>query len=246
VPERIVLKKPTENGGETHSTLESTQTEWLDIGGEEGSKYLIGVVIRRKIKEALTAHYFVKKFPENSRMNLNSLKELCRVYVVLARKGYPVPQTARYIKNENRLRLVLSDMTEGGAYWVWGINTNPTAEEQRTLLAMNLTQSDVDSIKAQSYALADRAEADKVWLAFHSYHLRKHKTTGKVEVILLDLDRLALRQDMKTLRNGSKGVAFEFFHRFLGELNYLGGTPPRDDSWERAKRLARRFLAKVF
>lgn len=193
MPENIILKKSVTGGGETTVVVQVIDEKDLPIGGAEGGKRLLSVQIHRRLREFLTAQYFVKEFLPNPHMNLKVIKEVCLAYRVLFKKRYPVPETARYFIRDGKVTLVLSDMTEGGKYYVWGINDKPTSEDEKTFAEMNISQEDLISIRRQLRDLSAKASEDNIRLVDYNYQLKKHKMTGEIKVILLDLDKYTLR-----------------------------------------------------
>lgn len=119
-----------------------TDFSQLDVGGVEGNKLLGNVEISRF---GVNGQFVFKEYCyQNTKDNFQQKKEyveaIFRSYVLLRKKGYPVPQTVRMVhdKDSRKIYLAMSDMTHGGEYRVWGSSGNMTSSQDRELENMQL------------------------------------------------------------------------------------------------------------
>ncbi len=176
---------------EKSSQIFLSQQEVMDVGGYEGEKQRVRVAVISKSEERTRdAGMYVTKTPVSN--GIDNLHLLAESYQFLRKKGYPVPRTARYMLNKSNMyksSLLLSDMTENGAYQIWGYNDDVEDRHYQALRDMKLSDEDMSEIRKLSYALARKADDDNILLFFHYYHVKKNATTGKIDICLLDVDK---------------------------------------------------------
>ncbi len=112
-----------------------------------------------------------------------------KIYNKARKQGFPVPHTTRFFLTKHyEPALLMTDMTYGGKYKIWGFNDNPTKKEIKDLKEMQLTPDDLTRIKSLSEQIKENAIRRNRHIGFQNYHIRKNIKTGEVDVVLLDLD----------------------------------------------------------
>jgi hypothetical protein len=166
-------------------------TEVLEIGGAEGKKYHL-----RFNNPRLTDQRADRNLPETLQLFLKEhhetrtpeyMRSLVAFYAKLRNKGYPVPKTVRLIEYGGKSYLAMSDISENGKYLVWGYSDDMTDHQYDDLKEMNLTPEEIQTIAGSVTHICERATQDDVEVYAHLFHIRKEKSTGKVDVMLLDL-----------------------------------------------------------
>lgn len=159
------------------------------VGGREGKKFHLKVEIPFWKDGVLKTYelFFVVKEVAWSPLALSRPEDFVKTYFDLYTKGYPVPATVRYFQDEGRNFIAMSDMKENNAYWLWGYNDYSLPSDNDDLRAMNLTYANVQWIKSQVLELEEQSRKDTLNFEYHNYQLRKHKETGELSVILLDI-----------------------------------------------------------
>lgn len=164
----------------------------LDLGGVEGNKFRGTVELPRS---DVHGKFFFKEYPyQNSEDNFQQKKEYVEAifwsYVLLRKKGYPVPQTVRMVHNRSsrKIYLVMSDMTQGEKYRVWGSSGHMTSSQDRELKSMQLFNGDLQCVFDQAQKWARKAAEDSLFISRWSYHIIQHKNTRQLSICLLDVD----------------------------------------------------------
>jgi len=143
---------------------------FLPVGGNEGAKSLTELRNPRYIfgREdiAPTLIFISKEYPANKK---DCVMDIVNAYEVLREKGYPVPNTIRYYERDKTVNLLMSDMTEGGKYKIWGFSDFSSPEQQAELESMALTDKDILNIQELVFELSNKATNDGL-LSFYFYH----------------------------------------------------------------------------
>lgn len=166
--------------------LRITKIEPLKVGGKEGPKHRI-TTEAKEVEGTREKAFFVSKEYHGK------LKHLAYASVkgndLLRDHGFPVPRKVICLENEGVAYVVMSDVTDGGRFQIWGYSDKMTPEQIEELKAMNLSADDVKDIAEKAKKYADQAAADDLMLLFMHYHVRKEVETGKIDLVFLDVDK---------------------------------------------------------
>lgn len=164
----------------------------LLTGGREGSKFRTQLINPRhregKTDISGTLTFISKEYKAYERETVLGILD---AYQFLRSRGYPVPSTTRYYEKVGRVNLLMSDMTEGGKYKIWGPSGNMSHGQLDELRSMSLTKDDIISIQKKVSDLSSRAAEDRVMLFTGFYHIRKNISTGEIDIVLLDVEKLS-------------------------------------------------------
>lgn len=201
----ITLEKPifsadgTQTGSKTNAYQVTRDSGLvLPVGGMEGKKQQINILNPRKTtdnsKEVSRELLFISKEFKTKQEVL----DIIRANNILREKGYPVPQVCRYFEKDGKHHLLMSDMTEGGKYSIWGPNDNMSMEQKNTLDSMNIYHESREDIEQQITQLARKGLGDGIYLSAGAYHIRKDQTTEKYHIVLLDINLQILDDPINT------------------------------------------------
>jgi len=183
--DRIIelVKNPTLPNEKTIK-VDVLKEENIGVGGAEGVKFGIHFELKNKFKtrEAKLITKRLRYFKGVEAPNL------VNAYKTAHKEGFITPETVRYTKEGEDDILMMSDMSEGGKYIIWGYNDHSTKKEHAAYRELNLSKSDIQEIKSQGMKYVEKANSLDRSLWFYNYHIRKDKETGKLELFLLDLD----------------------------------------------------------
>jgi len=158
----------------------------LPLGGKEGRKFFTPLVnprYREGRKDVSPELGFISK--EDAMVDKSVY--MIPIYNLLRKKGYPVPATTRYFEKDGHTYLMMTDMTEGGKYKIWGYSDDMSKEQIKDLNSLNLNEDDIAQIQKMALTFADRADKDNITLPYWTYHVRKNLRTGKLDIVFLDL-----------------------------------------------------------
>jgi len=164
----------------------------MGVGGYYGSEELKFFVLLRVLRAERfkDTRFAGKEFKE---LEEDEVKELIRVYDTVRRVGLPVPPTTRYFETKDcKPAILMTDMTEGGKYRLWGYNERSSSKECETFRSMELTKEEVIKIKESSQNVMELASKNNIYLRFHNYHVRQRIETRDLDEVLLDLDETNL------------------------------------------------------
>jgi hypothetical protein len=228
----IDLVKPAGEGSSRTFHVPATALDAMSVGGREGKKYKM-VVENPLAASDLSLHrgelvFVIKAYETFTPINLARLEAIARSYTELFKRGYPTPSTARVFVHEDRCYLAMSDMTEDGAYLLWGYNDYPTKEEIITLREMNITADDMKEIKQQALRIAEKATDDGIIIHWASYHVRRHRQTQAIQVILLDVGtRVWDGYNTQEVVSGNQSAVSMFLNELTTRLQARPGAKPQ-------------------
>lgn len=159
----------------------------LPIGGGEGLKYRFRITNPRfqsGSREPFLC-FFVKQYRY---LDDDTPELLTREYARLRQQGFPVPPTVRRMNIKDKQYLVMTDMTYGGRYLIWGYSDRMSFKQLQDLSDMHLTQSDMITINNLVDGLFSLALANNFMVRAHYLHIRKDKETGNIDIIVLDIN----------------------------------------------------------
>jgi hypothetical protein len=210
----INLHKPAGAGRERSTTVQ-TALELLPVGGSEGPKFRLAIADPRgSNRDELT--FVAKGFDSDPSLKLPYLEAVARTYARFLALGYPVPRTARVFEHNGIPYLAMSDMTANGEYLIWGYNNDDTEAEAASLWAMDLSPAEVREVKSRVLQLADQATADYIAIGWATYHVRKHRRTGQIDVVLLDIHPWMLTERVKRDAESTNAIESKcFLNEFL-------------------------------
>lgn len=163
----------------------------LPVGGAEGRKVITKVFLgkntsRSEQRQRKSHPLVLKEYPKNFD-SIQTLVGIAAGYRTLRKLGLMVPDVVRYWKSNDKLYLVMSDLSEGGKKLIWGHSDGMTQSQSNELQVMKLSENDLSTIYAQLTEIAQRAAGGNVLLMPHYYHILKDTTTGSIEIALLDI-----------------------------------------------------------
>lgn len=190
IDSNVEFKKPIFNNGkkvaERSSVFRLNKSKFheLPIGGYEGKKYF--TELSKDHRNVAHEYEFISKvYPSYDKKEVINI---IQAYDSLRKKGYIVPNTVRYFEQNDRVYLMMSDMTEGGKYKIWGYSNDMSAQQYEDLKMMNINESELFFIKNKALELANKADSENVNLLTPTYHVRKNMETGEIDIIFLDVD----------------------------------------------------------
>lgn len=172
----------------------------LGVGGQEGPKSRVQLRKSGNTETSLPTDIrgdFITK--EYHLEDIDRLRGVLRTNQILRSKGFPVPGTTKYFEKDGKLFELMSDMTEGGKYRLWGWSNDMTRTQSDELHAMTIEDSKFDQIKNQVFALAQLATNEGFSLQDKYYHIRQEVETGLFDLVLLDVDEEALTEPVKDM-----------------------------------------------
>ena len=211
--EKITFKKV---GAESSTVaIPSEEKARDDIGGRQGKKSVF--VFENKLG---SRSYFTKEYSTNDE---KEVRGIVNAYHILREKKFLVPNTVRFFIKDNKITLLMSDVSENGKYLIWGPSEGMTMEQIQELKEMKLGSSDLKTIEKMVNKEVEKANKEGVFLSFDNYHIRKPKTKNKIEIMLLDVNTGNIRhrfplQGLKT--NNKKSAKL-----FLERVKYFCETP---------------------
>lgn len=191
--ERLLLTRPGRTADQTYIAANAT-LRCMRTGGHEGEKiamevpFLQACGLDEKPNIAEPRYFVAKAF--SSLEEVLSLIDMSRD---LSMKNYPAPTTEYYFTRRDDTTgrevfyAVIEDMRKNDAYLLWGQNEFPTTDEDNELRAMNLSGEDVTQLHAKAHTLAQQANQDGYYFHWSSYHVRRNKETGELDIVLLDV-----------------------------------------------------------
>ena len=165
----------------------------MGVGGvkDEAPEAEKNFVVLQFFPDHISGEKFLRRLAskEYEYLDPETVENIVKVYDTARQDGFPVPATTRYFETKDYYPgILMTDMTEGNKYRVWGYNDNPTDQENETLKNMALSSDNLLRIRNQCDSIVDLANEKKRLLAFHNFHIRQDRKTKDVEVFLLDLD----------------------------------------------------------
>ncbi len=174
--------------GPKSSKLDLVESSDLPVGGLEGQKSKTALknpyYKAEKTGVSPTLDFVSKEYALNDK---DRVLEVIKTYGFLRSRGYPVPQTTRYYEKNGKIYLLMTDMTEGGKYKLWGYSDELTPEQEDALKDMSLSEEDMSAAEKIANELAAKATKDRIYLLNFYYHIRKDVDTGAIDVVLLDV-----------------------------------------------------------
>lgn len=158
----------------------------IDMGGEEGKKYAICLDIYGHHGGVRPDIQFIAK--EYGKDERSKVLEAILAYDILRNAGYPVPATTRYFTRNEKHYLLMSDITCGGKYLLWGYNDIQSNKIDQVFKDMQLPFTEFFRLREVVRGIADQASRDQFLLRGHQFHIRKEIETGLFDIVLLDLN----------------------------------------------------------
>ena len=177
-----LIKNYNQDNQKSH-TAKIVNEKDMGVGGAEGTKAITEFEISRDNKKRR-----LKLVSKRYNYMKTQIPVLMNSYDKARKDGFPVPATTRFYIDNDTITTVMSDMTEGGKYRVWGYNDQPTTKEHKSLKNMALNDKDKAEIKEQGMKLISLADKVGRSISFHNYHIRQDIKTKEIDLFLLDLD----------------------------------------------------------
>ena len=178
-----LIKNPHEVG-ERSTKVDFVEETNLGVGGGEGDKFNIKFELKRNQSKRDIS--LISKRIRHHRGS--EAPSLVNSYKVVKQDGFLSPDTVRYAKVDGKDILLMTDMSEGGKYIVWGFNDKQTEKEFQAFRDLKLNDTDIDEIKKQGKSFVELANKRDRKLQFYYFHIRKERKTGEVQLFLLDVD----------------------------------------------------------
>ena len=197
--ERELLKLPLDQAAKSKSfTANFTPVNILDVGGHS-------LLLKQRVDLSVTGRFgtkhgfFIAKV-DFSNNGPDYILSVIKANQLARSHQLPVPPTTRFFTDNNfNPGVLMTDMTAGGRYWLWGANNDFHKQELETLQSMELyDENSQGQIKSQAQYLAGVATKADLFLNFGSYHLRREKNTGELDVVLLDFADFTYDHGTKT------------------------------------------------
>jgi len=193
----------------------------LNVGGNEGSKFFSRLELKNS---GVTSNFILKEYDPSMFFSKQYLEKLLHNRVManifLRKKGYPVAQTVRYFfdPSSNNYYMLMSDVTKGGKYRIWGYSNNMEVAQLYELHNMKLEASDIQLIYNLIQNLSQRATGDKIRFNYYNYHILQDIQTRELFICLLDLDEIQVVndvfRDIREIRKLNDAGVREFKVRF--------------------------------
>lgn len=161
----------------------------MEVGGNkedaEASKFYVTL---RFSKDGVTKERKLAS-KEYEYLDEEDVIEIIKIYDKARKEGFPVPPTTRYfLTKDYQPAILMTDMTQGGKYKIWGFNDSFSKDEVATLKSMGLKEGDFSKVKQLSEEIMKKANEKRHVLGFQNYHIRQDTETGKIDIVILDLD----------------------------------------------------------
>lgn len=160
--------------------------EPLLVGGSEGRKHRVTTSSESTVDGEGKVDYFVSK--EYAGDTREFAFESVAVNNFLFENGYPVPEEASVVEIDSTVYAIMSDVTVGGKYLIWGWSTGMAPEQMLELKRMNLVAEEIEQIRTLVENIGRKADGDKLRIFDHCYHIRRSVETGEIDIVLLDFD----------------------------------------------------------
>ena len=169
-PEREFLKLPLDKTVKSKGfTANFTPVNILDVGGHS-------LLLKQRIDLSVSGRFgtkhgfFIAKvdFSNNGQdyiLSVIKANHLARLHQL------PVPPTTRFFTDDNyNPGVLMTDMTAGGEYWLWGANQDFHQEELETLKNMEVAdENSQGQIKSQAQYLAGVATKADLFINFEIF-----------------------------------------------------------------------------
>ncbi len=197
----------------------------LELGGREGCKYSGLFEIYRRC-EASDCDAISKKvvFILKRYLSLKPCIEAALVSGQMRESGLPVPPTTRFFSLEDSSHrlfhyLLMTNLTYGNRYLVWGKSASMTREQNKDLKRMNLSSDDIAFLAVAVEEVAVQAAQAGHLLGQDNFHIRRECSTQQLDVVLLDPNQMNRRQSpYPNLENVNKAQATNFIKDLKMEL----------------------------
>lgn len=179
----------------------------MEVGGGEGKKYQLSYIFtslressswRREFSQIISKEYELHQ--------MEDVQSIVKMYQILKEKGYPVPDQVSYRVDEHReiVELIMSDITKGGGFLIWGWSKDMVQQQITELKSMGISEDDFVEIYTLAEELAEKATQDKFLLEYFYIHILKHKLSGKLSLCILDIRGLQMRSTYSYLSKYNK------------------------------------------
>lgn len=203
-----LIKHPKLENTKTTNVYEIDETD-LGVGGTEGNK----LNIRFELKNTLGKREIKLISKKIKHFKGREAPDVVNAFDAAKKDGFLTANTVRLAKAGDDDVLLMSDMTEGGKYILWGYNDHSTDQETKAFYDLKLTDKDKKEIRDQGNNFIKKANSLDRSLWFYNFHIRRDKDTGKIELLLLDLDPHYFNTPHSSVMNE------ENFNRFFRLLN---------------------------
>lgn len=196
----------------TCAVYDLKEQETLFVGGAEGPKIVFEMCMGEN--STLSLGRVVRKKCET----IGAAAHVVRKVNILRGRGYPVPPVCMYGETSGEAYTYMSDLSEGGRYFVWGLSANQTPQEQNALEVISPTLQELNDTVG-SYA--DRMDGDDIFAYHDVWAIRREKIGGSLEAFVLDPTTLYLDEYRPPCASGnsSKQEASIFTDKALERLS---------------------------